>query len=68
MSEEKNTPKIAVEVEAVRPDHTAEILDLIRGNDSPKVMRQNPEDYSENDISEVIERLSTRSTIQSSRA
>lgn len=54
MSEEK----ITTEIEAVRPDYTAEILDLIRGNDSPKVMQQKLEDYHENDISEVIERLS----------
>lgn len=53
-----NEEKITTEIEAVRPDYTAEILELIRGNDSPKVMQQKLEDYHENDISEVIEQLS----------
>ncbi len=55
MHEEKIT---TTELEVARPDYRGEILKLIRGNDTPRVMQQKLEDYHENDISEVIAELS----------
>lgn len=55
MHEEKIT---TTELEVARPDYSGEILGIIRGNDTPKVMQQKLEDYHENDISEVIPQLS----------
>lgn len=55
MHEEKIT---TTELEVARPDYNGEILEIIRGNDTPKVMLQKLEDYHENDISEVIPQLS----------
>lgn len=52
MHEEKNTQ---TELEAaVKPDYSAEITAIIRGNDTPLVMQSRLEDYHENDIAEII--------------
>lgn len=40
-----------------KPDYAQEIIDIIRGDDSPKVKLIRLEDYHENDIAEVISEL-----------
>ena len=41
-----------------KPDYESEIIQIIRGNYSPRVMQNKLEDYHGNDISEVMEILS----------
>lgn len=41
-----------------RPDYEKEILDIIHSNASPKLMREELEDYHANDIAEVMLKLS----------
>ncbi len=38
-------------------DYQSEILDIIRGNTSPGVMRNKLEDYHENDLADVFSEL-----------
>lgn len=40
-----------------KPDYTAEIINIIRSNASPRYMRDRLGDYHENDIAEVLSRL-----------
>lgn len=40
-----------------KPDYEKEIIDIIRGNASPKYMRDKLDDYHENDIAEVLSKL-----------
>ena len=42
---------------SVRPDYGSEIIGIIRGNLSPKVMQSRLEDYHGNDIAQVMEHL-----------
>ena len=42
---------------AEKPDYEQEIIAIIRGNDSPKKMLNKLEDYHENDIAQVIPKL-----------
>ena len=42
------------------PDYTGEILELIRGNESPERLRTELEDYHEKDIAEVLEQLTVQ--------
>lgn len=42
---------------AQKPDYEKEIIDIIRGNASPKYMRDKLDDYHENDIAEVLSKL-----------
>lgn len=39
---------------ALKPDYESEIMKIIRSNISPKVMRENLDDYHENDIANVL--------------
>lgn len=55
MQEEKIT---IAENEIAIPDYSSEISRIIRSNDTPKVMLQRLKNYHENDISEVIPKLS----------
>lgn len=41
-----------------KPDYESEIIAIIRGNDTPKIMQSKLEDYHENDIAEVMSELS----------
>ena len=43
---------------AVKPDYSAEIKAILRGNDTPKAMLYRLEDYHANDIAEVLSDLS----------
>lgn len=43
---------------AQKPDYEGEIINIIRGNLSPKIMRDRLEDYHGNDISEILPELS----------
>ncbi len=45
---------------AVKPDYSAEITAIIRGNDSPRTKMDRLENYHESDIAEVIETLDTK--------
>ena len=45
------------EAQALKPDYASEIISIIKGNDSPKVMQSKLEDYHGNDIAEVMESL-----------
>ena len=45
---------------AVRPDYESEIIGIIRGDASPKVMQSRLEDYHANDIAEVISELTVQ--------
>ena len=40
-----------------RPDYQKKIIDIVRGNSSPKVMAEQLSDYHENDIAEVLDKL-----------
>ena len=42
---------------AVKPDYSAEIIDIIRSSDAPKAIMSRLEDYHGSDIAEVIELL-----------
>lgn len=42
---------------APKPDYTSEIINIIRSNASPRYMRDRLGDYHENDIAEVLSRL-----------
>lgn len=44
----------------MKPDYEQEIIAIIRGNDSPRVMLNRLEDYHENDIAEVISDLTVQ--------
>lgn len=60
MEEEKNTEIIGqAEGEiAIKPDYEGEIIEIVRGNNTPLAMRGKLENYHENDIAEVFPRLS----------
>ena len=45
------------EAQALKPDYASEIISIIKGNDSPKIMQSKLEDYHGNDIAEVMESL-----------
>lgn len=47
----------AVESETAIPDYESEIISIIRGNDTPKVMLNKLDDYHGSDIAVVIEQL-----------
>ncbi len=59
MEEEKNTEMIGqAEGEiAVKPDYESEIIEIVRGNNTPLAMRGKLENYHENDIAEVFPQL-----------
>lgn len=42
-----------------KPDYESEIIAVIRGNDTPKIMQSKLEDYHGNDIAEVMSELSS---------
>lgn len=42
---------------ASRPDYESEIITIIKGNDSPKVIQKKLEDYHGNDIAQVMDTL-----------
>ncbi len=46
------------ELELVKPDYAKEIIDIIRGNYTPRAIKDKLESYHENDIAEVLEELS----------
>jgi len=56
-SEEPETQE--EEAPIVKPDYSGEIVEIIRSNASPKVMRERLDDYHENDIAEVLASLTT---------
>lgn len=45
---------------APKPDYAGEIISIIRGNLSPKLMRDKLEDYHENDIAEILPMLTVQ--------
>lgn len=40
-----------------RPDYEQELIEIIHSNDSPRILREKLEDYHENDLAAVLERL-----------
>lgn len=54
------TDEPAEEVTSVKPNYESEILGIIRGDFSPKVMQNKLEDYHGNDIAQVMDRLSVQ--------
>ena len=59
MEEERLNPEVETEGEltAQRPDYQKNIMEIIRSNASPKMMREELSDYHDNDIAEVLPRL-----------
>ena len=56
--EEKLTDVLeAEEAAALKPDYEHEIIEIIRGNASPKAIQTRLDDYHANDIAEVMEDL-----------
>ncbi len=55
--EEINTNLTEDNIVAEKPDYVSEVVDIIRSNDSPKIMLNKLEDYHENDIAQVIPTL-----------
>ena len=53
-SVEEESPAASVDVSSERPDYEAEILDIIRGNSSPRIILSKIEDYHANDIAGVF--------------
>ena len=53
-SVQEESPAAAPEVTSERPDYEAEILDIIRGNSSPRLILSKIEDYHANDIAGVF--------------
>lgn len=45
-------------VSVQKPDYEKEIVEIIRSNASPKMMRDELENYHENDIAEILDKLS----------
>ena len=56
MAIEKNNDALAA-MAADRPDYENEIIAVIRGNNSPKVMQAKLDDYHGNDIAQVMDQL-----------
>ena len=56
MAIEKKTMVVDVPA-ADRPDYEGEIIGIIRGNDSPKVLQAKLEGYHGNDVAQVLEQL-----------
>lgn len=54
MNTEKNLPNTET---AVRPDYESEIIAIIRGNDTPKILESKLENYHEKDISDILPML-----------
>ena len=46
--------KLEEEEIAEKPDYSKEILEIVRSNDSPKVLRDRLEDHHANDIADVL--------------
>lgn len=46
-----------VDQELVKPDYAKEIIEIIRGNYTPRAVKDKLESYHENDIAEVLEEL-----------
>lgn len=44
-------------VAGTRPDYAAEILEILRSNDAPKVVMRRLEDYHGSDIADVLPKL-----------
>lgn len=40
-----------------RPDYEQELIEIIHGNDSPEIIKEKLEDYHENDLAAVMEKL-----------
>lgn len=40
-----------------RPDYEQELIEIIHGNDSPEMIKEKLEDYHENDLASVVEKL-----------
>lgn len=57
--DEKNINEVseAEETVSAKPDYEKEIISILQGNDSPKVMMQRLEDYHANDVAEVLGKL-----------
>ena len=53
-SVEEESPAASVDISSERPDYEAEILDIIRGNSSPRIILSKIEDYHANDIASVF--------------
>lgn len=47
-----------------KPDYEKEIIAIIRSNDSPKLMREHLNDYHENDIAEILSKLTQQERIK----
>lgn len=47
-----------------KPDYEKEIIAIIRSNDSPKLMREHLSDYHENDIAEILSKLTQQERIK----
>lgn len=56
MYEEKNMGQQELEA-AAKSDYKSEIISIIRGNDTPRIMQSRLEDYHENDIAEIMPEL-----------
>ena len=56
MANERNVAAVGA-VTADRPDYESEIIAVIRGNDSPKVIQSMLDDYHGNDIAQVMDEL-----------
>lgn len=52
--------EVSAEVTSVKPNYENEILAIIRGNFSPRVMQNKLEDYHGNDIAQVMDRLNVQ--------
>ncbi|MBO7514300.1 MAG: magnesium transporter, partial [Lachnospiraceae bacterium] len=61
MSEELELMETEV---AKRPDYEGEIMAIVRSQTSPKVMQEKLGDYHENDIAEVLPKLSSSERVK----
>lgn len=59
LSESQDT-KEEEEAPVVKPDYSGEIIEIIRSNISPKVLRERLDDYHDNDIAEVLALLTVQ--------
>ena len=59
MDEERVEQEVLTEEDqsTKRPDYQANIREIIRGNATPKMMREQLSDYHENDVAEVLPQL-----------
>lgn len=57
MKKEKRTMSDQQQVYQVRPDYEEKLIQIIQGNSSPKVMKEQIMDFHENDIAAIMEDL-----------